>query len=709
MRLWPLGRRRSRTRPDAGQRRRSVTLRTPTFWISVLTMLVILYVVVGDVGRTSPGPLALAHQNVAALSGWRSCSQCHGGWFGDMGSACLECHEVIEEQLAAGKGLHGNLGRERASQCAYCHSDHNGSSFALANEQSFKRAGFADSAGFDHGIVDFAIAGRHAELACNECHRNADAILVPEDEHRFLGLSRDCASCHEDKHEGQMQIACASCHGQDTFQTLQASDHDQHLDLVGSHGEVGCRDCHQKDGAHSLERLGRGDDTEPRQCQSCHSSPHAERFTVAVAGLLEQPPAASCAACHAPTDPGFAKAEATMSAELHAATGFELTPPHDAQDCAACHDREVPGFRERYPGRDADTCQSCHQDPHGGQFQQSVMATGGCLSCHERQQFDPHTFDRERHAELRLPLTGSHLERDCVDCHKQPDRSQPRQFHGTSAQCADCHRDGHDGFFEAVTGTAGGQRIACSTCHQATEFAAVEDFDHHKWTKFPIRGAHAQEECAGCHEASAEPDANGRSFGRVRQLRGVAKSVGRLGCVTCHDDPHRRQFDGEDLPVEVDGRRDCARCHSENSFRSLVADFDHGVWTGFSLQGAHRQAECTACHKHLDQPAAQGRALGRVKGKDCTSCHSSPHAGQFRSKSCADCHQPAAAFTVSTFDHEIQSRFKLGERHAKVACGKCHATEERGSERFVRYRPMGTQCTDCHATQDNPLRRRKGK
>ena len=47
-------------------------LRTPTFWVSVLTLLGIVVFVLGDLGRTAPGPLSSAHERVAALSGFGS-------------------------------------------------------------------------------------------------------------------------------------------------------------------------------------------------------------------------------------------------------------------------------------------------------------------------------------------------------------------------------------------------------------------------------------------------------------------------------------------------------------------------------------------------------------------------------------------------------------------------------------------------------------
>ncbi len=57
----------------------------------------------------------------------------------------------------------------------------------------------------------------------------------------------------------------------------------------------------------------------------------------------------------------------------------------------------------------------------------------------------------------------------------------------------------------------------------------------------------------------------------------------------------------------------------------------------------------------------------------------------------------AATFKKTTFDHNRDSAFKLDETHIGVDCAACHkpVQDERGAA-IVRYRPLGTQCQDCH-------------
>ena len=114
-------------------------------------------------------------------------------------------------------------------------------------------------------------------------------------------------------------------------------------------------------------------------------------------------------------------------------------------------------------------------------------------------------------------------------------------------------------------------------------------------------------------------------------LRGKALFA-QLGCASCHEDVHEGRFDASEHLLEVDGRSDCARCHSTASFRDASDDFDHARWTGWPLDGAHAAADCTSCHAPLRRPDAHGRTWARANGTDCASCHEGPHGDQFSAR-----------------------------------------------------------------------------
>ena len=699
----------------------------PRTWIGICSAVAVLALAVVDVAQSSPGPLTQVHGRIPELAGRSGCSACHGGWTRGMTSACLDCHETISNNIEGRQGLHGMLPRDKANQCARCHADHHGEGFAIVNRQSFVQAGFESVEAFDHARIGWPMEGRHAELDCTECHANANAGVLPEGEHRYLGLDNNCATCHEDAHEGRMALSCAQCHGQEDFAELRSVGHERQLPLIGGHADISCRTCHADDGEHSLESLGHGGTRPPsRRCADCHASPHESSFVMGVAKLVQRAPGASCVTCHVPEHTSFLERHLepgalTVSAELHAASGFPLDAPHDAVSCEECHGPALRPFAGRFRDRSPDRCSACHEDPHGGQFTGGPFMKGehgmegehgpsDCLACHDRLSFEPHTFDAQDHGLTRLALTGSHLELDCEACHLRPTPDAPRVFQGTAITCGACHRDAHEGFFAQHVRDLATQNGICAGCHGTTDFSELppEGFDHHRFTEFPLDGAHAQEACETCHVRADEPDLFGRTFGRITEVFGRVE-----GCNTCHEDPHRGEFDAPGLPRQVNGRAGCARCHTTTSFRALASDWDHRRWTGFSLEGAHGDVSCSTCHEPVNDPGPLGRTWERAVGSNCADCHEEPHRGQFAVAGvtrCNRCHESAQGWDVLRFNHDLESRFPLSAAHKQVACASCHRpTDPEDEASPIRYRPLKTQCVDCHGTHDGPALKRTGK
>jgi hypothetical protein len=236
-------------------------------------------------------------------------------------------------------------------------------------------------------------------------------------------------------------------------------------------------------------------------------------------------PGASCVACHLAEHEEFRNEHVTTTPEQHAASGFALSLPHDKQVCADCHDPEGRDFAARYPGRGADECSACHDDPHGGQFAEGPFSKGDCIACHDREHFEPHAFTVEKHSLAAFALSGAHLTTECNDCHTDPPADQPREFRDTPAKCDGCHDDAHQGFFDRIEAQlARAQDGKCSRCHATETFDDVpaERFDHGKWTGFPVLGAHAQAGCEACHEPRKEED---ERWTQVRSRRGALRQV----------------------------------------------------------------------------------------------------------------------------------------------------------------------------------------
>jgi hypothetical protein len=693
-----------------------VRLGRPHLWIGLVSTVAVVLFAVVDANRTSPGPVTQVHAQIAAVEAGTNCSQCHGGLLGDMTSSCLDCHELIKTHIGLKEGMHGTLPDGKVEQCGLCHSEHHGAGFAIVNRQSFREAGVPDPAAFDHERVGWRMEGKHLEQECSKCHANADVGLLEAGAHRYVGLDQDCSKCHEDAHEGRMKLGCAQCHGQQGFKQLHSLGHERFLPLIGGHGDVGCRTCHPEGDAHSLEALGeRQSPLEPRSCRDCHADQHDPSFLDGVSELVDLKVGAACVTCHVAAHESFRAADLTVSPEMHAASGYSLAFPHDTQACKQCHDPALPQFKDRYPGRDQDTCSACHADPHGGQFETGPFSQGDCLACHERERFAPHTIGLKEHERTELPLDGAHDDLECQECHAVPREGAARVFRGTPSDCDGCHGDAHGGFFAPFAQTLDAvPHGICASCHDTEDFTGDDygAFDHAVHGVFAIDGAHAQAECEACHVRDQEPDPFGRTFGRIVQLRGRVE-----GCVTCHEDVHEGEFEGPGLPRQVEGRTGCSRCHTTASFRSLVTGWDHRRWTGFALDGEHGRLACSACHAPIRAPAGApgtaGRTWERALGNRCNDCHEDAHAGQFDkagSTSCERCHETAVGWDVIDFDHERESRFPLGEAHREVACASCHLPPEGGgAHAAVVYRPMEMDCVACHGTHDGPSLKRRGK
>ena len=686
-------------------------MKSPRTWIAATSVLAVLVIAVVDLRRPSPGPLSSVHAGLPELAGRDGCSNCHGGWTTSMTSACLECHDTIEAHLALNEGLHGRMRETTAEACGDCHGEHHGEGFVTVNLQSFARAGIPHPDRFDHSMLDWKMDGAHLELDCAECHTNADKRLIPPGERRYLGLDRDCASCHEDPHEGRMAVSCATCHGQSDFTELRSLGHEKILPLEGGHADVSCRTCHGDDDLHSLEALGRRNSKlKQRDCRDCHEDPHSSEFVDGIAEIVERAAGASCITCHVTEHETFRADDLAVAPELHAQSGFSLDFPHDQVDCDQCHSPTEAAFAEKYPGRSQDKCSSCHEDPHGGQFAKGPFSDGDCLACHEPKAFDPHTFGAEEHSRASLQLDGAHLALACEECHER-ESNLPRVFRGTPSDCDGCHGDAHEGFFASHAAELDTvEHGICASCHGTESFSDLPDggFDHHRYAEFHIDGAHAQASCESCHTPAKTPDPFGRKFGRI------VENYGRVeGCITCHADPHGGEFDQPGLPKLIEERAGCARCHTTSSFRALVADWDHRRWTRFSLKGQHSLLGCSDCHEPTRIPDELGRTWERAAGDRCADCHSNPHGDQFEvrgSTSCERCHETSEAWSQLDFNHDRDTSFLLGAAHNEVACSKCHRPWDPENEQSaVRYRPLEKDCVSCHGTHEGPSLKRTGK
>lgn len=270
---------------------------------------------------------------------------------------CVRCHEGAPV---------GNFDRT-TTLCADCHQD----DLARATDPDHAAQGWTSACdrchiptswgggGFNH--PGFPLTGAHAALDCRECH--AGGI--------FTGLSRACASCHQDDYDATTRPShaaagfpadCARCHSTSAW-TPASFDHSA-FPLVGAHATASCNDCHAGGVYRGL----------PSSCVACHQSEY-----------------------NATTDPN------------HQAAGFPTT-------CQTCHGTttwEGAQFdHAQFPitsgAHDGLACAQCHPSPRNyGQFT--------CTDCHEHS---PRNTNNE-HDRVNGYVYQSAA---CYQCHPDGDR-----------------------------------------------------------------------------------------------------------------------------------------------------------------------------------------------------------------------------------------------------------------------------------------------
>jgi len=568
-------------------------------------------------------------------------------------------------------------------------------------------------------------ASLDSDSGCTSCHSEGKKVVADK-----------CLKCHDalarrvragqGLHGGPYRgKPCADCHVEHNGRSyrlirwpggkMEKLDHRQTgWALEGDHANQSCLKCHKA--RNKVARptfLGLSS-----TCASCHSDPHAGRF------------GGTCQSCHTQSDWKVKK----LSGFDHAKTRYPLAGKHAAVACEKCH-HEPP----RWKGIEFDRCDSCHQDPHKGQFKQACAschtesgweAIGGrfrrehpglslasghrrvsCERCHDRGSARPPSkgktcvgchppvhearFGRrceschasiewlglprsiglESHDRTAYALTGRHRQTDCAKCHRPSQPAAKRYRRLVFDRCGSCHQDRHAGEFAARKGGA-----ECAGCHTTAGFTPTTfGVAAHGETRFALEGRHQAVACSGCH-AGKRPRTDFR--------------VGKQACADCHDNPHGNQFARE---MQQGG---CASCHAPRGWGEPT--IDHSSWP---LTGAHGRTACARCHGAVGKGGAAKAAEYRGIPRACEGCHEDIHAGQFRTsepvKACSGCHA-TDRFALPAFDHEGKTGYAIDGKHRAVKCAGCHPREElAGGMRAVRYRLGYQKCKDCHA---NPHR-----
>ncbi|MDT8445302.1 MAG: cytochrome c3 family protein [bacterium] len=193
------------------------------------------------------------------------------------------------------------------------------------------------------------------------------------------------------------------------------------------------------------------------------------------------------------------------------------------------------------------------------------------------------------------------------------------------------------------------------------------------------------------------------------QCHTLNKGVSDLLCLECHQEiksriDQRLGWHG----LEANRSKDCLSCHTDHKGREGKlfdpAQVDHSKLK-LDLTGKHQPLKCEECH----QPKYQSEAVRSLKidqrkregetflglTEDCLSCHGKEHGPQFQDQQCSSCHTDQA-WSLTKFDHEKQSDFKLRGKHRKLTCIACHHKDEKHPD-FAPFEKLGQQCSTCHA------------
>jgi len=272
-----------------------------------------------------------------------------------------------------------------------------------------------------------------------------------------------------------------------------------------------------------------------------------------------------------------------------------------------------------------------------------------------------------------LHKSHAHLEgaSNCTQCHTIGNKV-------TREKCLDCHKEiktkiDEGKGYHASTESKSKNCAACHNDHHGREFKIIKfdkkNFNHAK-TGFVLKGQHAKQECAKCHNPK-----------RIKDPKLKKKTSTYLGlsqeCLSCHDDYHQGKLSSK-----------CTECHNFDSWKNAER-FDHSK-TKFPLLGKHLKVACIDCHK---VEVLNGKKVQKFTGlnfANCTPCHKDVHNNKL-GQNCKQCHTEESFHfnkSMKAFDHD-KTDFKLIGKHKLVDCKQCHKGELTAPLKHGR-------CNDCH-------------
>ncbi len=481
---------------------------------------------------------------------------------------------------------------------------------------------------------------------CLACHSEIKTQLDGMSGFHFVNSAEQCVTCHKE-HLGKKSHTF-------NFDAKTFNHNKTGFALSGKHEKVKCDDCHIGKNIHNEDVLKRLTDFPHKSyiglsqtCASCHEDTHEGKFKQ------------DCSSCH--TLSGWKPA----SKFDHSKSTYRLEGKHASVECSKCHsalkatDKRIVQFMTKT----FTDCTPCHTTPHG-----SKLTGKDCKSCHATESWQAAMKKKFDHNMTTYPLVGKHIEVKCEKCHLPNKRTKSgKPLRLAHDLCTDCHKDKHDGEFKVTYNND------CKKCHNELGFKpTLFTLTTHQETKFKLTGSHNAVLCVSCH--------------KIVPNNPIKFTIEKFNCESCHKNPHGKEFSA------TIKEKNCESCHSTEQWKSVT--FDHST-TKFQLLGKHQQTRCDKCHKGMTE---KDNAFTAPTDTTCESCHKDKHEKQFlvmNKTECGTCHKPDN-WKMLIFNHETQSSFSLKGGHSKVECHLCHREEEANGVKFVRYKPLSSQCESCH-------------
>ncbi len=432
-----------------------------------------------------------AHQKVTSTPIY--CADCHTAGYTDFEDlTCVPCHEQVDEPFMTAHTALFGFG---------CRACHDGLETYGAN--------------FDHNDYPFPLVGKHADVACEDCHLDAKDLAM------LQATSQACLACHAemDVHEGALGAQCEQCHSPQGWDLVDYDHSKTGFSLEGGHADVACRDCHSDQTFQNADpacfSCHASDDPHNGElgtvCETCHVVISWQEVSFDHTGEF----AAKCQTCHtgdAPANhyPGQCSICHSTTAWLpatfdHAAAG--------ATDCIACHTQDKPV--NHYPGQ----CSACHTTNAWlpATFDHKTAGATDCISCHTPDKPANHYAGQcsACHSiNAWLPASFDHKAAgatDCIACH-----SADKPANHYSGQCSTCHSTSAwepASFSHTFPLNHGGANQECTLCHTSTNYSSYTCYGCHEHTPANIQDEHEGisnlNDCVRCHPDGREHDEDG--------------------------------------------------------------------------------------------------------------------------------------------------------------------------------------------------------